>query len=204
MKKSLLPVCIIVIVILSCCNSTKIVHTWKEQGKEIVMDKLNKVLVVALFKDSKSRRIAEDEMVGYLGRKGIVSYLYLPETFNKSNEDSFRQKIQEDGFDGAVTMRLVDADREMLFTTGSIIPYPIYNRSFSGFFYRNWSSYANPGYYSATRHYRVETDVYSIKEDRIIWSGITETINAGGLKKMAQRISDVVFTEMVEGGFIAE
>lgn len=31
--------------IISSCASTKIVESWKEQGKQITMDKLKKVLV---------------------------------------------------------------------------------------------------------------------------------------------------------------
>ncbi|MBC7650740.1 MAG: hypothetical protein H7101_03220 [Deinococcales bacterium] len=202
MKKSILPICIVIIVTLSFCNSTKITSSWREPNKEVVMDKLNKVLVVALFKDETSRHKAEDEMVSYLDGKGVASYNYLDDKFNKKNEDAIRQKIKADGFDGAVTMRLIDVEKEKVYTPGNTALYPTYYRNFSGYFYRNWSYYSEPGYYSTTKIYKVETNVYSIKEDKIIWSALTETTDPGGVKKLTEEITKVVYKAMVKEGFV--
>ena len=168
----------------------------------MVSDKLEKVLLVALFKDETSRRKAEDEMVSYLAGKDVESYNYLNENFNKKNEEAIRQKIKADGFDGAVTMRLIDVEKEKIYTSGNIALYPTYYRNFSGYFYRNWSYYSEPGYYSTTKIYKVETNVYSIKEDKIIWSALTETTDPSGVKKLTEEITKVVYKAMVKEGFI--
>ncbi len=80
MNNCILSFCIISLVGVSSCTSTQITSTWKEPNKEVAIDKLNKVLVVALFKDETSRRRAEDEMAGYLNGKGVVSYNYFDKT----------------------------------------------------------------------------------------------------------------------------
>lgn len=202
MRQIILLFCTISVIILIGCNSTKITNSWREPNKEVVLDKLEKVLVVALFKDETSRHKAEDEMVSYLAGKGVESYNYLNENFNKKNEEAIRQKIKADGFDGAVTMRLIDVEKEKIYTPGNIALYPTYYRNFSGYFYRNWSYYSEPGYYSTTKIYKVETNVYSIKEDKIIWSALTETTDPGGVKKLTEEITKVVYKAMVKEGFI--
>ena len=202
MRQIILLFCTISVIILIGCNSTKITNSWREPNKEVVLDKLEKVLVVALFKDETSRHKAEDEMVSYLAGKGVESYNYLNENFNKKNEEAIRQKIKADGFDGAVTMRLIDEEKEKIYTPGNIALYPTYYRNFSGYFYRNWSYYSEPGYYSTTKIYKVETNVYSIKEDKIIWSALTETTDPGGVKKLTEEITKVVYKAMVKEGFI--
>lgn len=202
MKKNTLLLSTAIIVILNGCNSTRIISSWREPNKEVVINKLNKVLVVALFKDETSRRKAEDEMVNYLDGKGVVSYNYLNDNFNKKDEEAIRQKIKADGFDGAVTMRLIDVEKEKVYTPGNAALYPTYYRNFSGYFYRNWSYYSTPGYYSTTKVYKVETNVFSIKEDKIIWSGLTETTNPGGVKRLTEEITHVVYKAMVKEGFI--
>ena len=204
MKQLILIFCTIGGIILIGCNSTRITSSWREPNKEVTMDKLNKVLVVALFKDETSRRKAEDEMVNYLDGKGVVSYTYLDENFNKKNEEAIRQKIKADGFDGAVTMRLIDVEKEKVYTPGNIALYPTYYRNFSGYFYRNWSYYSEPGYYTITKIYKVETNVFSIKEDKIIWTGLTETTNPSGVKRLTEEITHVVYKTMVKEGFIKE
>jgi hypothetical protein len=204
MKKIILPALIIITALITSCSSTRITSSWREPDKTVVVEKLNKVLVVALFKDETSRHRAEDQMAGYLGGKGIVSYNYLDADFNKANEALLREKIKTDGFDAAVTMRLVDVDKEKIYTPGNISFYPSYYRNFSGYYYRSWSNYSTPGYYTTTKTYTIETNVYSIKEDKIIWSGLTETTNPDGVKKMTEEVAHVVYMKMVKEGFISK
>ena len=187
---------------LSACTSTHITSSWKEPNKQLVISDLNKVLVVALFKDETSRHKAEDEMVSYLGGKGVVSYDYLNAEFNKQNEEAIRNKIRQGGFDGAITMRLLDLEQETNYPRGSFDNYPPYYQSFSGYYFRNHGYYNNPNYFFSTKIYTVETNVFSIKEDKIIWTGLTESVNPNGVDKMIREISKVVYKTMIEEGFV--
>ncbi|HPH33375.1 MAG TPA: hypothetical protein PLB49_16045 [Chitinophagaceae bacterium] len=190
--------------LFTSCTSTKIVSSWREPDKEVTVGNLNKVLVLALFKDETSRYKAEDQMVKYLEGKGVASYSYLKASFNENNEEALRRKIKADGFDGAVTMRLVDVDKEKTYTPGMGSSYPSYYRNFSGYYYRSWSYFSTPGYYSTTKTYTVETNVYSIREDRVIWTGLTETTDPEGVNKMTAEITKVVYKEMIKEGFISQ
>lgn len=203
MKKIIIFALIICTVVVASCNSTKITSSWREPDKQVAVDKLNKVLVLALFKDETSSRKAEDQMAGYLNGKGVVAYNYLDHNFDTKNEDDLREKIKLDGFDGAVTMRLVDVDKEKIYTPGNASLYPSYYRNFSGYYYRSGSYYSNPGYYSTTKTYTVETNVYSLKEDKIIWTGLTETTNPDGVKKLTEEVAKVIYKKMIQEGFIS-
>lgn len=204
MKVHIIITSIFAILTISACSSTKITSTWREPNKEISLNKLNKVLVVALFKNETSRRKAEDQMVVYFYGKGVASYDYLDKNISGKNENVIREKIKKDGFDGAVTMRLLDVDKEEVYSRGNISMYPSYYRNFSGYYFRNWGYYSNPGYYSTTKTYTVETNVFSIKEDKIICTGITKTTDPSGVEKMTDEIGKAVFNEMVKEGFITE
>lgn len=193
-----------IVVWFASCKSTKITSSWREPSKELKISNLKKVLVIALFKNKTTSHLAEDEMVRYLNGKGIVSYTYLFESFNKKNEDAVRTKIKNDGFDGAITMRLLDVDKETSYTRGRIDSYPDYYRSFTGYYLNSMSYYNEPNYYTTTKIYKVETNVYSIKDDKIIWTGLTETTNPEGVDKMTKEITKVVFKQMIKEGFIQE
>lgn len=203
MKKYIhLPIYLFILIIHTSCVSTTIISSWKEQNKQIEIGKLHKVLVVALFKDETNRRKAEDQMVIYLKGKGIVSYNYLDDNISAKNEEAIRDKIKTDGFDGAITMRLIDVDKEKTYTPGNITSYPSYYQTFGGYYYRNWNYYRTPGYYSTTKTYTIETNVFSIKEDKIIWTGITQTTNPEGVNKLTEEVTKVVYKKMVSEGFI--
>jgi hypothetical protein len=198
MKKLLFPL----LMLLISCSSTQIVSSWREPYKKITIDKLNKVLVVAFFNNETSQHKAEDQMVSYLDGKGVKSYNYFKSNFNKNNEEAIRAKIKNDGFDGAVTMRLIDVDKEKIYTPAEINFYPIYYRSFSGYYYNLLPYNIIPGYYTETKTFTVETNVYSIKEDKIIWTSLTETTDSNGLKNMTNQIAKVVYKKMKEEGFV--
>ncbi len=203
MKRNLLlPYIAGFVLLLSCNRSTVITNSWREPGKHISIAKLNKVLVVALFKSKISSRLAEDQMATYLGDKGVVSYQYLDSNFNKKNEDAIRNKIRNDGFDGAITMRLIDAEKEKVYNPSNFELYPPYYRNFSGYYYRNFAYYSNEGYYTTSKVFTVETSVFSILSDKIIWVGITKTTDPNGVNKMMEEIAHVLYKKMLREGFI--
>ena len=187
---------------ISCSSSTQIKSSWGEAEKEVAISTLKKVLVVALFKNETSNRNAEDQMIKYLNGKGVVSYNYFTENFNRKDAFAIREKIIADGFDGAVTMRLIDVEKEVTYVPGNISTYPKYFYSFSDYYFRSYNFYQNSGNYVNTKTYTVETNVYSIKENKIIWTGLTKTTNPNGVEKMTAEISKVIYKRMMKQGFI--
>jgi hypothetical protein len=202
MKKSIFPCCLLLVMLMTACTSTKITSSWSEPDKTLVINDLNKVLVVALFKNETNSRKAEDQLASYLRGKGVVSYNYFKNKFDKTNEAAIYRKIKADGFDGAITMRLVDMEREKIYTPGNTAAYPVYYRNFSGYYHRSFNYYSEPGYYTTTKIYTVEVNVYSIKEDKIIWTGLTETTDPNGVNKLTEEVAEVVYKKMVKEGFV--
>lgn len=202
MRKSLFLGFIVALLLNSSCTSTKLTSTWHVPNKKIKIERLNKILVVALFQNETSRRTAEDQMIGYLDGKGVVSYEYLNKTVSVENENMIRDKIKKDGFDGALTMRLLDIDKEEFYSRGKKFNYPMYYGRFSAYYLRNYGYYSNPDYYSTTKAYIVETNVFSIKQDKIIWTGVTKTIDPDDVSKMTEEISKIVYEKMIKEGFI--
>lgn len=201
MTKALYLLSLIAILFAISCSSTKITSSWNEPEKTVVLSDLNKVLVVALSKNETDSRKAEDQMAANLKGKGVVSYNYFKSKFDKSNEEAVQKKIKADGFDGAITMRLVDMEQEQIYTPGNSAGYPNHYRRFSGYYHRSYNYYSSPGYYTTTKTYTVEINVYSIIDDKIIWTGLTETTDPKGVKKMTEEIVEVVYKKMKKEGF---
>lgn len=140
-------------------------------------------------------------MIAYLEGKGVVSYDYLDKDISVKSEEVIRQKIKQDGFDGAITMRLMDVDKERVKYRSNNLMSPYFN-TFSGYYFFNWPYYANSSYYLTTKTYTVETIVFSISEDKVIWTGTTQTTDPDGLTKMTEEIAKVVYDKMIKDGFI--
>ncbi|MGZ5287085.1 MAG: hypothetical protein ACXWB9_07875, partial [Flavisolibacter sp.] len=59
-------------------------------------------------------------------------------------------------------------------------------------------------YYSVTEKFIIETLIFSIKDDKIIWSGITETYDPGSVKRLTDDIAATLKKRMQDEGFIEE
>jgi hypothetical protein len=188
--------------ILLSCNSTKITSSWRDPEKHLHKSDWKKVLVVALLRNETNRHRIEDEMVKYLNGKGVTSYNYLGEKFNRNDEAALRTKIKEDGFDAAITMRLIDVEKEKVYTPEQRYAYPVYYSDFSRYYNRNLVYYTTPGYYAVTKKFIIETVIYSIPDDKIIWSGITETYDPQGVEKLTNEIANAIHKKMLEEGFV--
>ncbi len=195
---------ILLIIFIVSCNSSRIVYSWKDPDTQVSLEKLNKVLVASFLRDETSRRTAEDKMALLLGGKGIQSYNYFETDIKLMKEEEIREKLRKDGFDGAVTMRLVDVDKELMYAPGTISTYPVYYKTFGGYYLRGWNYFSTPERYETTRTYSVETNVYSLKQNKLIWSGLTESINPGGVDKLTSDISSTIYEKMMKEGFITQ
>ena len=202
MKKSIFYSCFLLTLFFSSCTSTKIVSSWRQPDKHVHMDELKKVLVIAFIENETNRYKAEHQIVKYLDRKGFVSHEYLDERFNQKNEIEILDKIKTDGFDGIVLMRLIDVDKEKIYIPTRENYYPNDFQNFGGYYKVHHYRYLTSGYYMTTKTYILETVIFSLRDDKIIWSGITKTFQPGGIKKMTNKISKVIYKQMVEEKFI--
>lgn len=199
MKKLLF---VLAVFVAACSPSTKIEKTWRDPGTTINSGSYNKVLVAALLKNETTRRIVEDQLVQKLNGKGVASYNYYTEKeVTEEKATNFRDKLAAEGFDGAVVMRLVDIEKETNWVPNAPNFPPYYGR-FGRYYYNSWNSFYNPGYYTTDKIYNVETNVYSIKQDKLIWSGLTSTVNPSKAEKMFNDIADVVSARMRQEGFM--
>jgi hypothetical protein len=62
MKRIILFSLLTVTLIFGSCTSTRIISSWREPDKQVAVNQLNKVLVVAMFNNETNRHRAEDRM----------------------------------------------------------------------------------------------------------------------------------------------
>jgi hypothetical protein len=201
--KNIVGLLISIYLLTACGTPAKIEKSWRDPEVSIDVSKLNKVLVVALLNSEASRRSTEDRLAAMLNGKAIPSYHYLTRDITKENEASIQEKIKGEGFDGVVIMRLADVEKDREFVRDGSYPYPFYYRRFWGYYWNAWSAYYNPGYYRTTKKYSVETNVYSLKRDKLVWSSTTTSVDPANLDKLMDASAQVVYKEMKKQGFIS-
>ena len=182
--------------LVSCGPSTKIEKTWMEPGASVTPGATNKTMVIALVKDETSRRVIEDQLVKRLGGSATSSYTMLP---NGSTEDQLKQKLTEGNYTHVLLMRLADVEKETSYVPGTTTAfYGGYGRYYG----YGAGMYGTPGYYTTDKNYFVETTVYGINPDKLLWTATTKTVNPSKMEKTVNEIADVVSEKMKKDGFL--
>lgn len=177
---------------LAGCASTRIVESWQAPGAGPLH--FNKVLALAIVENESVRRVAEDALQSNLkGVQAVQSYKALGGV-DLGDRERAKERLRQDGFDGVVALRLISSQQELSWTT-SAVPLP----SFWGFY---GAAYP-PAQLNVDTLVRVEISVYSLAEDKLIWSGISETYDPQNAEKLVGEVVEAAGNELRKKGLIA-
>ncbi len=204
MRKILIAVSIITALFLAGCSSTRFVSTWKEPtaGPGTLFGK--KVATFVVSPRSSVRRPAEDLLAGELsarGAEGVAGYTVLPGEQAKDT-DKAKMVLQEAGFDYALVLRAVDVEQEENYVPGQTWHSPTYYRSWGGYWRRGWTTVYEPGYTTTATVYTVETLLYGLADEKLIWAGRSETTDPGDIERFVSDYASAVDDELREAGLL--
>jgi hypothetical protein len=200
--KQLFYSALFMLALTACGTSAHIEHSWRDPNVTVDMSQLHKVMVVALLKNETYRREAEDDMVGMLNGKGVASYNYLNKTVKEDQEPALREKLKNEGFDGIITMKLADVEKDRNWVPNNYPPYPAYYGRFWPYYWYSWNAFYEPGHYESNKTYTVEVNVYSLKAEKLVWSGVTQSVNPDGMGKLVHAVVKTVYKKMKDEKFI--
>ena len=173
--KNLIAGLIVILSIASCSPSTQIVKSWHEPNATVQVNPANKFLVIAMIKDEVSRRVIEDQLVKRLGSSAVASYTLMSADYIKeASGEKFTEKLKQDKFNYVLLMRLADVQKETSYVPGTTTGY---YGGYGRYYGYGAGMYSTPGYYTTDKNYFVETTVYSVDPDKLLWTGTTKTVN---------------------------
>jgi len=184
------------VLLLAGCAATTLESTWTNpQAKPI---SFQRTLVVFMSPNEATRRSAEDRLVARIGpQRSAPSYTLLTKA-EIDDVEKAKQKVRAAGFDGAVVMRVIGKREEV-----SYQPPAYYDRYWGGYYARGWGSVYDPGYLRTDTIVSVETNVYSLADDMLIWSGVSESFDPRSTTAMVDSVADAAAEEMRSRGLLA-
>jgi hypothetical protein len=198
MKKLIILGCISLFML--SCGSTSIEKSWHEPGTTISNSAENKTFVIAMVKDETSRRIIEDILVQRLNKNAEVSYTAISLAMLKNaNVNELDEELRKGKFTHVLMMRLADINKETSYVEGTT---SVYYGGYGRYYGYGAGFYSTPGYYTTDKNYFVETTIFSVKQDKLIWSSTSKTVNPTNIDKTVNEIADVVAERMRKDGFL--
>jgi len=166
---------------------TKVLSSWRDP--EAGTARFQKVLVFCFAPHESQRQFGEATLARLMKKtKGVAAYTVIPPDDLKDRE-KVRALMARDGYDGAVVLRFVGSEQKISEKEAGYVPLH------TGF----WDNYSgaftmvyDPGYVLMKQAIQMETQVYSMKEGRLIWSGVSETTSPKSADKLVEDVARTV------------
>jgi hypothetical protein len=181
------------------CASTRLQDTWRNPDAGPL--RFHKVVVLAITSDAALRRTIEDEIVRQATRGDVVAgYSFIPDA-DLRDTDKVRELVKARGFDGAFVFLLEGVEKQQSYLpAGNAMP----GYSLWGYYGYGWSSAIDPINVRTDTFVRVESRVYSVLDEQLVWSGRSETLNPSSVQELVKGVIDAVAAELRRQGLIPE
>lgn len=181
----------------ACYHSTELAATWSEPGAQPI--NFHQTVAVFVTKDEALRRSVEEKLATRFAG-AVPSYRVIP-TIENSDRSAILDQLRQAGFDGAIVMRVVDVSTQTNYVPGSYwyaTPY-----TFAGYWHAAWAYPYDPGYIVQDQIVSVETQVYSLADDKLIFAARSETTNPASAGRLTDSVIRHITADMKKKGLIA-
>jgi hypothetical protein len=189
---------------LAACNSTAVNDTWT--APDVSNIRFKKIMVVATSPDGATRRAAEDAVKAQITKaECVTSYSLLGVEADLKDIAKVSAALKSAGVDGVVVVRPVSDKNEITVTPGTLYPVPY--RTFRGYYARPYALrpfYYEPAQTTVDRIVQLETNIYEVAGERLIWSAATTSTNPGNLKQLAADAAAAIRAELVKQKLIPQ
>lgn len=182
-----------------CYHATQMAATWHDPSYRSL--RFQHPIMVFVTTSDVLRRTFEDKMASKFPN-ATPAYRVLTNIDSTTNGAAVRQQLAGMGFDGAVIMRVVDVTDKLTYIPGSYwYGGPYY--SFAGYWGTAWGYPYDPGYVTQDRIVSMETQIYSLANDKLVWAARSETTNPRSVNKLGDSVLRHVMEELQKENLIA-
>ena len=169
------------VTLLSCAAGTRLTSSWAEPtaaGRSF-----QKFCVVAIAQRPPRRRMFEDMFMNALTRRGLSAVSSYTFAEGRLDKEAAKAKLEEIGADAVIVTRLVDQQSIREYYPPTTVAYAApsaYYGDWYGYYALGTSFTSTPGYIVENKVYRLETNLYDVAGEKLLWTGLTEATLSEG------------------------
>jgi hypothetical protein len=186
------------------CSSTEFVQTWTAPDAAPLRLTGSKVVAVFMTRKPALRRSAEDALAREItsrGAQGVASYTILPDELVR-DEKLAQGTFEKFGMAGSVTMRVVGRETQYSYTPSYWGGYPYYGSYWGGYWGWGWGAVYQPGYLTAENVVSIESLVYSFRQNKLIFAGISKTVSPESVDQTVSELASEISSKLKDAGLL--
>lgn len=202
-------ICLASILLASCAN-TKISQSWVEPSNT---KSYKDLLLIGIGESEQNRRAYESHFVEELtahGIEGVASYKLI-KSDEKIERDTVLKAIDGLGIDGVIITHMVAVDEETIYRPTTSYGYGGYGgMGYGGGHYGGMYSYYphvnsyvhNPGYYTTHETYTLETNLYDVESEELVWSARSRTFSPESVQEVIVDLTKLLINDLEDKDLI--
>ena len=192
---------------LVSCTNTKISQSWVEPG---IKKSYNDLLIIGIAESEQNRRAYESYFVEALREKGTeaeASYKLIKSS-EKMERDTIVKAIEGLEIDGVIMTHMTAVDEETIYRPGmgySTMGYGGYGGYGGGMYgyYPHVNNYVHsPGYYTTHETYTLETNLYDVKTEELVWSARSRTFSPESVDEVIVDLTKLLIKDLSDKNLI--
>ncbi len=193
-----------VLLMLASCANTKISQSWVEPGNK---KSYNDLLIIGISESEHDRRAYETHFVKELSDKGTeaISSYKLIKSSEKINRETVDKAIKGMEIDGVIVTHVVAVTEESIYRP-SMDYMPMYGGGYnSGLYsyYPHVNTYVHrPGYYTKHETYTIETNLYDVESEELVWSARSRTFSPESVDEVIVDLTKLLINDLADKNLI--
>jgi hypothetical protein len=189
----------------AACAATAFNSTWTAPGAGPLNFKGRKVAALVMSKEESVRYAAEETLAREItarGAVGVAAYSIVPKEAAQDKEKA-KQLLEQANVVGVVSMRVVGKDQQITSSPSAYWAAPNYATFWGpGYWGWGWGGLYEPSYVQTDTIVSVETLVYSLEQDKLVWAGQSQTTNPSKVRPFISELAAKVAAQMKTEGLI--
>jgi len=163
------------------------------------------ILVIAVTGNEKSRQQFEKTFVAHLNAAGLeaissIEVIPMPPDLKMEKEEILKT-VEKFKNDSVIVTHLIAYDEKDVHTRDGVSRRPHYG--YYGYYNYLHNYHTDPGYSSTNRTVRLETNLYDVKTESLIWTGKSTTWDAESKTQVRNDVIRVVINDLKLNNLIA-
>jgi len=130
----------------------------------------------------------------------VPAYSIVPRS-EIQDEEKAKARVIASGAAGAVVLRLVGTQQEISASSAQYFT-PMYSGMWGGYWGYGWGGVYDPGYLKTENILHVETLVYSVDQNKLLWAGQSKSTNPKNVDGLIKDLVGKVADEMKKAGLV--
>jgi len=206
MKFKITALVLLTFIMTGCGPTQKIACSWADPEAKS-FGPYTKAFIIVLTQNKNNNYYLEQQMAKTLKSRGIdavKSNDVFPPKFSVTQDltkEQLAEAIKKTGCDAVLTLSVLDVKAVESYHPGtSYYPMSYGYGGYYGYYNYYYPQVYSPGYYSVDKTYYLETNMYDMKSDKLVWSVQSEASNPTNLSDAFKSYSYMLIKHLQSKG----